>query len=265
MRLFVVLLMVVFALPSYATEAPLYAVITPMPVEGKLIVAEMTHKKTMVKNGITYVFGELHGKQVIYTSTGIGKVNAAVVGSQLINNFHPSVVILLGIAGTVNANLQVGDVVVGRKLYQVEHDFFTPVTSHHEDDVTPINHQVTAKYFSADPILLRTATELENSNTFKVIDGTIATSDYLPDPVFTVAQLKRDHVDAIEMEGAAMAQVCWLYQTRCLVVRSISNDKKSTVESAEDITKFTLPEADKSLAIKNATMVALAVLKRLPS
>lgn len=250
---------------AYAAEPPLYAVITPMPSEGKPILAQITDKKIIQKNGIIYVLGNLDGKRVVFTNLGMGKINAAVVVSQLITNFHPKAVILSGIAGAVNPKMKVGDVIIGQQLYHVEHNFVLLQQSTNEDDLNPINHKVTPANFDVSPALLRKAKELHQPKTFKIVFGKIGTSDYLPEPKFTVNQLEQDKADAIEMEGAAVADVCWLYNTPCVIIRSISNDRASTVASAEDAKKFKLSKHDKDLAINNAAYIAITLLKYLPN
>ena len=104
--------LLIHSLSFAATKSPLIAILTPTSVEGQPILAAMQHKKVISQHGMTLTTGTLANNRVVHAFTGIGKVNAAVATANVINTFHPQVIILSGIAGAVNTDLRPCDVVI---------------------------------------------------------------------------------------------------------------------------------------------------------
>lgn len=96
-------------------------ILTAMESEHKQIASLLTDK-TSVQDQYNYIVGKLGDKDVVLCQCGIGKVNAAVGTSELIRSFRPDCVISTGVAGGIDACLNVMDVVVSTKT--VHHDFF---------------------------------------------------------------------------------------------------------------------------------------------
>ena len=155
--------------------------------------------------------GIIENKNVIVVKSNVGKVNSSRVCQILIDKFNPSLVINIGTAGSVDNRLEIGDVVVADKLYQ--HDF----------DVTPFGRKIgeienIGEYIKVDSNLLKLFNGLD------IVIGSIASGDK-----FVVDREEKDNIrskfDAIciEMEGASIAQVCYLCKVPFLVIRSITD------------------------------------------
>ena len=198
--------------------------------------------------------------ECILVESGIGKVNAARCCQILIDNMNVDMIFNIGIAGGVDKDLRICDVVIGEKL--VQHDF----------DLTAFNHEKgfipsVGKYIDADTYLLSIASQtLNNIKAINVVRGVIDCDDYL---VKTASSLNIDNIEirkgviasgdifcteswmsekinkkfkalCVEMEGAAIAQVCYLSHIPFLVIRSISdspNNDNNKMEYDEFITK----------------------------
>jgi len=89
----------------------------------------LTDKKTTVIGGVEYCEGKLEGKDVVIVRCGMGKVNAGICTELLINDFHADRVINTGVAGSLDADIDIGDIVVSTDV--VQHDF----------DITPLGYE----------------------------------------------------------------------------------------------------------------------------
>jgi len=177
---------------------------------------------------LTIYKGIISNKKYILVRAGIGKVNAARTTQILIDKFDIEYVINLGSAGGLNNILNIGDIVLGEKL--VQHDF----------DVTAFGREKgfipeTGKYFESDNKILTNFQSIQLDN-IKIIKGTIASGDIF----CTSNDLKNTihnefNADCVEMEGAAIAQVCMLNNIPFIVIRSISDipNGKNTIEFNE--------------------------------
>lgn len=194
------------------------------------IIAAMEQELTAIKNKFTkteekylrdlkYYIGELNNKEYILIKSGIGKVNAARVTQMLIDKFELEYLINVGTAGALNENLEIGDIVIGENL--VQHDFDTTAFGDEKGYITG-----TGKIFKSDITLISKYKEYlqENLKKCNVIIGTIASGD-----IFCTEQWMKKKIhskfnaDCVEMEGAAIAQICQLNNIPFIVIRSISD------------------------------------------
>jgi adenosylhomocysteine nucleosidase len=253
-----------FSIPCFAElqkEIPSqsdYGILTPMYQEGIAILNKMTNKHEIKISGITYTIGMMNGKNIVHAYTGIGKVNAAIATYGLISNFHPHIIYLAGIAGTLNPDAKIGDIVVGKQVYALERD---KVRSESRNNLGPINNKVTPQSYSADAELLKKVEQIKNQQPFNIIIGKIGTSDNLPNTKNEIEQLKIDHADAVDMEGSAVAHVCWLFNISCLVIRGNSNSMAINISADQAKTSFKIPQKDKELAITHLSDFATALIK----
>lgn len=160
--------------------------------------------------------GKISNRNCLLVRGGVGKVNSARTTQILTDKFDLEYVINLGSAGALNDDLNIGDIVIGEKL--VQHDF----------DVTAFGREKgfipeTGKLFESDYNLLRKCNNLEIQNQ-KVSLGTIASGDIFCTDVNMKEKIrKKFDADCVEMEGASIAQVCFLNSIPFIVVRSISD------------------------------------------
>lgn len=200
-----------------------------------------------------YYTGTINKQNVVVVYSRIGKVAAAATVSTLILKFNITELIFTGVAGGIAPSLKIGDIVLGTELVQ------------HDMDASPLFPRfeiplIGKSHFKADSELLKLAENsiqhiLENSYLHQVIDekdlnqfnihhpklelGLIASGDQ-----FFKESSQKDNLLAvlpetkcIEMEGAAVAQVCYEFGIPFIVIRTISDeaDQHSTV----DFMKFT--------------------------
>ncbi|RYM05275.1 5'-methylthioadenosine/S-adenosylhomocysteine nucleosidase [Sporolactobacillus sp. THM7-7] len=178
-----------------------------------------TPRKTEEAHCLFYT-GRLAGQDVVLLQSGIGKVNAAMGTTLLIDRFRPDAVINTGSAGGLDSALDIGDVVISSEVL------------HHDVDATAFGYlpgqvpQMPA-VFKADTGLEELAGKVSETvyKSHRTVHGPIATGDaFMSDPD-RIAKLKAlfPEVKAVEMEGAAIAQVCRQFGVPFLVVRSLSD------------------------------------------
>lgn len=177
----------------------------------------------------------------VLCESGVGKVNAARCTQILIDNMQVDYIINVGVAGGLNENLSVCDIVIGNKL--VQHDF----------DITAFDHEKgyipnVGKFIDGDEYLIKIANEVARENKYTIHNGVIASGDIFCTDKNMATKIK-NKFDAycVEMEGSSIAQVCYLCHIPFLVLRAISDipngDNVITYEefleqSSKNVAKF---------------------------
>ena len=187
-------------------------------IETKNIMDSFEEKNVYELN---FIKGKISNKKVIAVKCGIGKVNAARTTQILIDKFDVDKIINIGAAGGVNPNLKIQDIVIGERL--VQYDFDVSSSGDYEKgEITGVG-----KYFKSDYELInlcRSVLEKRIEKDVNVIIGTIATADiFCSDPEDARKAREEFEADCVEMEGAAVAQVCYLDKVPFLVIRGISD------------------------------------------
>lgn len=160
--------------------------------------------------------GEISNKKYLLVRSGVGKVNSARTAQILIDKFDIEYMINLGSAGAVSDNLNIGDIVIGEQL--VQHDF----------DVTAFGREKgyipeTGKFFKSSKELINRSKNIKIDN-IEIIVGTIASGDVFCNKIKMKEEIKENFkCDCVEMEGAAIAQACYLSKIPFIVIRSISD------------------------------------------
>lgn len=94
------------------------AIMSAMREELQTLVDHLENTKTFIKGKRRYYEGVLFGKEVVLVFSRWGKVAAATTVTQLINDFNISEVIFNGVAGSVSNDVKIGDIVIGKRLFQ---------------------------------------------------------------------------------------------------------------------------------------------------
>ncbi len=207
-----------------------------MPEEVDVLRKQMTDISEVDYGGRKYYLGKINNTDVVLVFSRWGKVAAAASATSLIDKFEINQLIFTGVAGAVSPKLKIGDVVIGEEFYQ--HDMnASPLFAKHVVPLTGIT------FFKADSALIRRAEAAckdvlesppENLSAFlkefninkpEYVVGTIASGDqFVSDSKVTQAILSdQPKTVAVEMEGAAVAQVCHDHKIPFVVIRTISD------------------------------------------
>jgi len=188
---------------------------------------EMNEIKKIMENvveikifNLLFVEGKINNKKCVLVECGIGKVNAARTTQIMLDNYDIEYVINIGTAGALNEELDVTDIVIGNRL--VQHDFDISAFGKEKGYITGIG-----KYIYSDENLISNCKEVINEDInkeYKVLVGTIASGDIFCTDVKKAKEIRSEFsADCIEMEGAAIAQICYLAHIPFIVIRSISD------------------------------------------
>ena len=200
-----------------------------------------TETSTRTLAGLTFREGTLEGRPTVMVESGIGKVNAAVVATLLAEIFGCHALLFSGVAGGLDPALGIGDVVIATKL--VQHDYGALIEGRikpYQPGVPPLpGFDETHGYALSAGLEAKVRAALEGialppfdakatgaePRVPKIHFGTILTGDTFLNCEATRERLHRDFGSAmaIEMEGAAVAQVAERYGIPSLVVRSLSD------------------------------------------
>lgn len=169
--------------------------------------------------GYDYVLSTLCGKRVILCKCGVGKVNAAVCAQAMLMKWPVKLVINSGVAGALREPLEVGDICVATDL--VQHDVDTTAMG----DPIGFVSTVEQTYFRcaewAVDSILRAARSIEG---VRAVSGRIASGDqFVHDQDVKNRIVRLFDASAVEMEGGAIAQVCFINGVDCAVIRAISD------------------------------------------
>ncbi len=195
-----------------------------------------------------------HAKhELVLVECGIGKVNAALASTLLLHEFQCELLIFSGVAGGLDSELQIGDLVIADELLQ--HDFGTIVEREmiaHRAGSFPVGRPKENRPFRLRGDL-RARIEAAHP---KARFGRILTGDVFLNCKETRQELfTKFEAQAIEMEGGAVAQVAEQFGKPCLIVRSLSD--LAGEESIDDFPAFLKQAAEKSCRVVDTILDAL--------
>lgn len=195
-------------------------IIVAMDEEREEIINLMKNTEVKQVYNLRFIKGTIEGKQCILIKCGVGKVNAARATQVMLDHFKIDYVINIGVGGSLNSLLDIGDVVIAKKV--VQHDFDITAFGHSKGYITGVG-----AFIESDAELLEEFSEvLENmpEKTYKAKVGIIATGD-----IFCTESWMKDKIrakfdaDVVDMECAAIGQVCYLNEKPFIAIRSISD------------------------------------------
>lgn len=227
------------------------AVIGAMEQEVEALRLAIEDSQTEIIAKSEYTVGKYAGHDVILLKSGIGKVNAAMSTSILLEKFNPDMVINTGSAGGFDASLEVGAIVISDEV------------RHHDVDVTAFGYEMgqvpdLPAAFKSDERLRTLAEEtVTELGEHQYATGLIATGDSFMSDSERV-ELVRGYfpqMKAAEMEAAAVAQVCYQFEVPFVIIRSLSDIAGK--ESSMSFEEF-LPTA-----AKHSTEIVLRLIAKL--
>ena len=227
-----------------------FGIIGAMEEEVAQLKEKMTNITITRKAGMEFFDGILQGKKATVVRSGIGKVNAGCCTQILADLFSVDCVINTGIAGSLDAAIDIGDIVLCTDA--VQHDM-DAVAFGYDLGVIP---RMPVSFFAADENLRRTAKAVcERVNPeIKVHEGRVATGDQ-----FIADKAKKDFIvsnfaaKCTEMEGAAIAQAAYNNNLPFLIIRAIS-------DKADNSAQMDYPTFEKQ-AIEHTVKLMLALVE----
>ena len=227
-------------------------IIGAMEVEVAILKEKMEDVRIIKKASMDFYEGILAGKKVVVVRSGIGKVNAGICAQILADVFSVEAIINTGIAGSLNKDINIGDIVLSTDV--VQHDMDATGFGYRKGQIP----QMPVFYFAADEKLRQLAAEVcrEVNPDIQVFEGRIASGDQ-----FVCDQGAKDGIVsefaayATEMEGAAIGQAAYLNEIPFLVIRAISD--KADGSAQMDYSEF------EKKAIEHSVKLTLNMLARL--
>lgn len=207
-------------------------IIGAMEEEVSKLLAVMEQVTKSTKAGMEFHKGKLEGTDAVVVRSGIGKVNAAVCTQILVDDFGVDQVINTGIAGSLDARINIGDIVLSTDV------------AHHDVDVTGFGYplgqvpRMSVLAFPADAAMRAMAKKCceEVNPDIEVFEGRVVSGDQFISSKEKKNWIK-EHFDAscTEMEGAPIAQAAWLNGIPFLIIRAISDkaDDSATMDYDE--------------------------------
>lgn len=196
-------------------------IIAAEQIEMQAIKEKMQNIEEKKIYNLEFFKGKIQEKECVLVTCGVGKVNSARTVQILIDNYKIDYVINVGSSGGINPELNIGDIVIAKNLVQYDFDI-TGAGDYEKGEICGIG-----KYIESDKKLTnlceRTIKEIniEDSN-IKI--GTIASADYFAVDSKKMEEVRREfNAECVEMEGASIAQVCFLDNVPFLVIRGISD------------------------------------------
>jgi len=229
------------------------AIIGAMEEEVAILREKIEDREETTIANCEFSTGKINGVDVVLLKSGIGKVNAAMSTTILLERFKPDYVINTGSAGGFLHSLNVGDTVISTEVV------------HHDVDVTAFGYEygqvpgMPARY-AADIKLVEIAEKsAEQITDIQVVKGLIATGDsFMNDPArVEFVRTKFPELYAVEMEAAAIAQVCTQFAVPFVITRALSDiaGKESNISFEQFLHKAALHSS-------NLVLSMLAALKQ---
>ena len=227
-------------------------IIGAMEEEVRELIADMQECEMNEKASMKFYKGKLYGKDAVVVQSGIGKVNAAICTQILADCYHVDELINTGVAGSLDAEINIGDIVISTDAV------------HHDMDVSALGDPVgqvprmDVFAFPADKELAEKAIQANKKANpeIRTFIGRVASGDQF------ISDNKKKHYlinefdgYCAEMEGAAMAQAAHLNQIPFIILRAISD--KADQEAAGSYEEF------EKAAIKHIVRLVLGILDRM--
>jgi 5'-methylthioadenosine/S-adenosylhomocysteine nucleosidase len=240
--------------PKPDTQPTTAVVLTALPVEYNAVRAHLTDTKELVHDdGPRVERGRIEDTSwtVAIAELGEGAVNAAALTTQIVGWLRPEVVLFVGVAGSLKRDIEIGDVVVGTKVYGIQGGKQTPDGFQARPEVWHGSGRLVPAARSA----LRDMTDVVRGHLKPIACGDVV----LADDRSALAEHIRHHYNdacAIEMEGSGAAHAAHLNgQLDALVIRGISDRANRHKHKAD-------ASGSQELAAEQAAAVAVAVLRK---
>ncbi len=202
-------------------------IIGAMELEVETLKSEMSVSKIVKKANMDFYEGTLNGANVVIVRSGVGKVNASLCTQILVDIFNVTHIINTGVAGSLNAKLDIGDILVSKDAL------------HHDVDVTIFGYklgevpQLGLREFPADEHLITLALEAcrKVNPDIHAIPGRVVSGDqFISENEIKEKLIQEFHGDCAEMEGASIAHGAYLNHVPFVIIRAISDKADNSAE-----------------------------------
>ena len=227
-------------------------IIGAMEEEVAILKEKMEDVRIIKKASMDFYEGTLAGRKAVVVRSGIGKVNAGICAQILADVFSVEAIINTGIAGSLNKDINIGDIVLSTDV--VQHDMDATGFGYRKGQIP----QMPVFYFAADEKLRQLAAEVcrEVNPDIQVFEGRIASGDqFVCDQGVKDGIVSEFAAYATEMEGAAIGQAAYLNEIPFLVIRAIS-------DKADDSAHMDYGEFE-AKAVEHSVNLMLALVKRI--
>ena len=214
-------------------------IIGAMELEVEQLKAELSESRIVKKAGMEFHEGILNGASVVVVRSGIGKVNAALCVQILADLFQVTHVINTGVAGSLNAELDIGDILISQDAL------------HHDVDVTIFGYrpgevpQMGFREFQADQ---RLAALAKDACVNGVLGRVVSGDQFISSKEVKERLISQFHGDCAEMEGASIAHGAYLNGIPFVIIRAIS-------DKADDSAEMDYPTFEAAAARHSAALV----------
>ncbi len=220
-------------------------IIGAMDLEVEHLKGEMQISRIVDKAGMEFYTGTLKGVDVVIVRSGIGKVNAGLCAQILADVFQVTHIINTGVAGSLNAKLDIGDILISKDaLY---HDMDVRIFGYQLGEVP----QMGCREFKADKSMIEAAVSSckEVNPDIHVEVGRILSGDqFISDKAKKETLIADFQGDCTEMEGAAIAHSAYLNKIPFVIIRAIS-------DKADDSAEMDYPTFEREAAKHSAKLV----------
>ena len=204
-------------------------IIGAMEEEVEALRGKLTYVKTTSRASMDFYAGKMGNKEVVIVRSGIGKVNAGICAQILVSQFGADTLINTGIAGSLDAQIDIGDMVISTDA--LHHDMDATVFG---DPAGQIPRMDTLS-FPADKELVKKAVAAnEKANPdIHTFTGRVASGDqFISDKEVKERIVSLFHPMCVEMEGAGIAQAAYLNKVSYVIIRAISDkaDNSATMD-----------------------------------
>lgn len=204
-------------------------IIGAMELEVEELKSKMENPVITTKAGMDFFEGALNGVPAVIVRSGIGKVNAALCVQILVDLFNVTHIINTGVAGSLNAKLDIGDILISQNAL------------HHDMDVSPLGYepgivpQMDCSVFEADAKLIslaKASCEKVNPDVHAIIGRVVSGDQFIAGKDIKDKLINAFHGDCAEMEGAAIAHGAYLNKIPFVIIRAISDkaDNSATLD-----------------------------------
>lgn len=226
-------------------------IIGAMELEVENLKKQMEIRNIVKKASMEFCEGSLNGTEAVIVRSGVGKVNAGICVQILADLFHVTHIINTGVAGSLDAAINIGDVVIS--IDALYHDMDSTIFGYLPGEVP----QMGRREFTADPVLIELAAASckEVNPDIGIFSGRVVSGDqFVSDKAVKTRIHDLFHASCTEMEGAAIAHAATLNNIPFVIIRAIS-------DKADDSAQIDYPVFEKKAAEDCAKLVAHMIEK----